>query len=93
MEKTFTLIHSIVRFIVVSALSFPGHYHELFIRGRPDLCFDIQRRKVKGLVRKATVPDNDPNFYAPPVALPPACAIHAESTTDPGWRLHASQLI
>lgn len=47
-----------------------GYYHKSFLKGRRDLCFEIQRQKVKGtFVRKPAVPENEPNFYK--MGLPP----------------------
>lgn len=53
-----------------------GYYHEMFLRGKVCLSYDIHRMRVKGTgVRLPTNPDNEPNFYAlPPVikdAVPP----------------------
>jgi len=47
-----------------------GYYHELFLRGKVSLAYDIHRMRVKGTgVRLPTNPDNEPNFYAlPPLA-------------------------
>jgi hypothetical protein len=46
-----------------------GYYHELFLRGKVSLAYEIHRQRVKGTgVRLPTNPDNEPNFYAlPPV--------------------------
>jgi hypothetical protein len=42
-----------------------GYYHELFLRGKVSLAYDINRMRVKGTgVRLPTNPDNEPNFYA-----------------------------
>ena len=42
-----------------------GYYHELFLRGKVSLAYDIHRMRVKGTgVRLPTNPDNEPNFYA-----------------------------
>eukprot|EP00549_Striatella_unipunctata_P013132 CAMPEP_0118710168 /NCGR_PEP_ID=MMETSP0800-20121206/23181_1 /TAXON_ID=210618 ORGANISM="Striatella unipunctata, Strain CCMP2910" /NCGR_SAMPLE_ID=MMETSP0800 /ASSEMBLY_ACC=CAM_ASM_000638 /LENGTH=217 /DNA_ID=CAMNT_0006614219 /DNA_START=104 /DNA_END=757 /DNA_ORIENTATION=+ len=41
-----------------------GYYHELFLRGKFFLCQRITRTKIKGTgVRKASVPEKEPNFY------------------------------
>ena len=51
-----------------------GYYHEMFLRGKVSLAFDIKRMRVKGTgVRLPTNPDHEPNFYV----LPPL------SKTDP----------
>ena len=46
-----------------------AYYHELFIRGRSDLCQLMQRTRVKGSwVRQSSSPDTEPDFAAmPPV--------------------------
>lgn len=46
-----------------------GYYHELFLRGKVSLAYDIHRMRVKGTgVRMPTNPESEPNFYAlPPV--------------------------
>jgi hypothetical protein len=46
-----------------------GYYHELFLRGKASLAYEIHRQRVKGTgVRLPTNPDNEPNFYVlPPV--------------------------
>eukprot|EP00339_Tiarina_fusa_P014260 CAMPEP_0117047090 /NCGR_PEP_ID=MMETSP0472-20121206/32559_1 /TAXON_ID=693140 ORGANISM="Tiarina fusus, Strain LIS" /NCGR_SAMPLE_ID=MMETSP0472 /ASSEMBLY_ACC=CAM_ASM_000603 /LENGTH=406 /DNA_ID=CAMNT_0004759689 /DNA_START=100 /DNA_END=1320 /DNA_ORIENTATION=- len=44
-----------------------GYYHELFIRGRMDLCKRMARTRVKGNGSKAaSSPSTEPNFYAMP---------------------------
>lgn len=50
-----------------------GYYHEMFLRGKVSLSYDIHRMRVKGTgVRLPTNPDNEPNFYAlPPVVKDP----------------------
>lgn len=47
-----------------------GYYHELFLRGKVSLAYDIHRMRVKGTgVRLPTNPDKEPNFYAlPPIS-------------------------
>jgi len=42
-----------------------GYYHELFIRGRMDLCSRMTRTRVKGNGSKgASSPETEPNFYS-----------------------------
>lgn len=41
-----------------------GYYHELFLRGKVNLCKQMQRTKVKGTMFKAaSSPENEPDFY------------------------------
>jgi hypothetical protein len=41
-----------------------GYYHELFLRGKRDICRNIRRRQVKGTgTRKPDAPESEPNFY------------------------------
>ena len=45
-----------------------GYYHELFLQGRPGLCINMKRTKVKGATKCKTEPDTEPNFYnMPPI--------------------------
>jgi hypothetical protein len=42
-----------------------AYYHELFLRGRPDLCRNMIRTRVKGNgMKAASNPQNEPDFYA-----------------------------
>ena len=41
-----------------------AYYHQCFLRGRPFLCSNIQRTRVKGTwVRTSSSPDTEPDFY------------------------------
>lgn len=76
---------------LTSGLDKGGYYHEMFLRGKVSLAYEIQRMRVKGTgVRLPTNPDNEPNFYAllpvsnteltgPMPALPPPKVQSAES--------------
>jgi hypothetical protein len=44
-----------------------GYYHELFLRGKPQLAHKIPRTKLKNEgARKSTSPETEPNFYTLP---------------------------
>lgn len=43
-----------------------GYYHEKFLRGRPGLCVNMQRTRIKGSPKKAEDPDSEPDFYSLP---------------------------
>jgi hypothetical protein len=44
-----------------------GYYHELFLRGKEELCTRMVRTRIKGTRTKgASNPDSEPNFYAMP---------------------------
>jgi len=44
-----------------------GYYHELFLRGKPQLSTRMVRMRIKGTrIKAASNPDSEPNFYAMP---------------------------
>lgn len=57
-----------------------AYYHELFLRGRPQLCLRMVRQKVKGTGHKQPADaQTEPNFYA----LPPTTGSAANSPAIP----------
>lgn len=61
-----------------------GYYHELFLRGKVSLAYDINRMRVKGTgVRMPTNPDSEPNLYAlPPMPVDGATPAAAPSSSE-----------
>ena len=56
---------------LTSGLDKGGYYHELFLRGKVSLAYDIHRTRVKGTgVRMPTNPELEPDLYAlPPIPV------------------------
>ena len=73
-----------------------AYYHELFLRGRPQLCLRMQRQKVKGTGHKQPADvQTEPNFYSmsPSKASdsqPPTPLQSAEQHSSPPASLTAS---
>lgn len=58
-----------------------GYYHELFLRGRMDLCRRMSRTRVKGNGSKgASSPETEPNFYK----MTPAYETNSSSSSSFG---------
>mmetsp|Transcript_20417 Transcript_20417/g.33366 ORF Transcript_20417/g.33366 Transcript_20417/m.33366 type:complete len:610 (-) Transcript_20417:63-1892(-) len=56
---------------ITQGLDAGAYYHELFLRGRPDLTSNMVRQKVKGTGHKQpTDASTEPNFYAMPPVTP-----------------------
>lgn len=67
-----------------------AYYHELFLRGRPSLCSQMTRQKVKGTGHKQpTDVSSEPNFYAMPSVLP----LSATTTSRPTQSLEEENLL
>lgn len=61
-----------------------GYYHELFLRGKVSLAYDIHRMRVKGTgVRLPTNPDAEPNFYLLPPVTKDIVAMTTVSSMPP----------
>lgn len=57
-----------------------GYYHELFLRGMPFLSRRMRRQKINGkLIRAATNPAQDPDFYIMPAVRPVMKAFSSSS--------------
>lgn len=55
-----------------------AYYHELFLRGRPDLLVCIERKRVKGTGSKqAASPETEPDFYTMEYCHEPGCETEA----------------
>jgi hypothetical protein len=47
-----------------------AYYHELFLRGKPFLTWQISRKKVKGVgFRGTSIPETEPDFYSMPYVM------------------------
>jgi hypothetical protein len=47
-----------------------AYFHQSFLRGKPFLCEDIERVRIKNMgSRKCSSPDTEPNFYKMPYVL------------------------
>jgi hypothetical protein len=59
-----------------------GYFHQAFLRGRPGLCINMKRTKVKGMTKGRSEPDSEPNFYSMPAIQNSESAINAPKSTD-----------
>mmetsp|Transcript_28818 Transcript_28818/g.45398 ORF Transcript_28818/g.45398 Transcript_28818/m.45398 type:complete len:601 (+) Transcript_28818:160-1962(+) len=67
---------------ITQGLDAGAYYHELFLRGRPDLTSKMVRQKVKGTGHKQpTDASTEPNFYA----MPPVTQMTGTSDTTLGF--------
>ena len=57
-----------------------AYYHDLFMRGRAELCTQMLRTRVKGKFKKVD-PQSEPNFYAMPIISPQVYKIEYGDTT------------
>ncbi|CAB9505930.1 Heat stress transcription factor [Seminavis robusta] len=59
-----------------------GYYHEMFLRGRPDLLKRMTRVRVKGIGCKlAPSPNTEPNFYRMPYCHPERSSFQEDMLT------------
>ncbi|CAB9499087.1 shock factor protein 4 [Seminavis robusta] len=70
-----------------------GYYHEMFLRGHPELATQIPRQKLKGKgPRKPATPHNEPNFYTMPPVTAPLPPQRAPPAAFPPPRIHESPM-
>lgn len=72
---------------ITQGLDTGAYYHELFLRGRPDLTSKMVRQKVKGTGHKQpTDASTEPNFYS----MPPVTQMTGTTDTTMGFAQHHS---
>ena len=69
-----------------------AYYHELFLRGRDQLCMRMQRQKVKGTGHKQPADvKTEPNFYAMPPSeahqYPSMAGVYSQATLQEGQQI------
>lgn len=70
---------------LASATDKGGYYHELFLRGKPELACYIQRHKKKGDgPRKPDSPESEPDFYSMPFLPPHGAAAYSAPPVNQG---------
>lgn len=65
------------------------YYHELFLRGKPQLCERMIRMRIKGTKIKASSnPETEPNFYAMSPAPPRRKEVESEINAVQNHQIH-----
>lgn len=68
---------------ITQGLDKGSYYHELFLRGKPYLAFEIQRIKIKGTgVRAKSNPEQEPDFWSMEWVGTPCSSQNKNNTED-----------